>query len=76
MRFRGRERTGTGIVVAIIDSGIDRMDPRVSGHRITGWNIGLGATGHALLGADSSDVNGLSQSIRSLHGPSGISLYN
>ena len=58
MRFRGRERTGAGIVVAIIDSGIDSMDPRVSGHRITGWNIGLGATGHALLGSDSSDVNG------------------
>ena len=58
MRFRGREREGTGVVVAIIDSGIDPMDPRVSGHRISGWNIGLGATGHALLGANSADVNG------------------
>ena len=58
MRFRGRERTGAGISVAIIDSGIDAMDPRVSGHKISGWNIGLGATGHALIGADSSDVHG------------------
>ncbi len=58
MRFRGRERKGAGVAVAIIDSGIDPMDPRVSGHRISGWNIGLGATGHALLGADASDVNG------------------
>ena len=58
MRFRGRERTGAGVVVAIIDSGIDSMDPRVSSHRISGWNIGLGATGHALLGSDSSDLNG------------------
>ncbi len=58
MRFRGRERTGAGISVAIIDSGIDAMDPRVSGHKISGWNIGLGATGHALIGADASDVHG------------------
>jgi len=58
MRFRGRERKGTGIVVAIIDSGIDPMDPRVSGHAVSGWNIELGATGHALVGSDASDVNG------------------
>ena len=58
MRFRGLERTGAGVSVAIIDSGIDAMDPRVAGHNISGWNIELGATGHALIGADVSDVNG------------------
>jgi subtilisin len=58
MRFRGSERTGAGVVVAIIDSGIDPMDPRVSRHSVSGWNIELSATGHALIGADTSDVNG------------------
>lgn len=58
MRFRGREQTGAGVAVAIIDSGIDAMDPRVAGHDISGWSIGLGATGHALIGADASDVHG------------------
>lgn len=58
MRFRGRQRTGAGIKVAIVDSGIDGMDPRVSGHSIQGWNIQLGATGHAMIGSDFSDLNG------------------
>ncbi|MGB0641097.1 MAG: S8 family peptidase, partial [Myxococcota bacterium] len=58
MRYRGRERTGAGITVAVIGSGIDEMDPRLAGHSARGWNITLGATGHALIGADSSDLNG------------------
>lgn len=58
MRYRGRERTGFGVKVAIIDSGIDAMDPRLAGHRVQGWNVRLGATGHALIGAEYCDLNG------------------
>ena len=58
MRYRGRERTGVGVKVAVIDSGIDDMDPRLSGHRVSGWSVRLGATGHALIGSDFSDLNG------------------
>ncbi len=58
MRYRGRERTGVGIKVAIIDSGVDGMDPRLAGHRLTGWSVRLGATGHAMIGPEYSDLNG------------------
>ncbi len=58
MRYLGKEYTGKGISVAIIDSGIDASDPRLAGVEIEGWSIALGATGHALLAADFHDQNG------------------
>lgn len=58
MRYRGQEYTGKGVMVAVIDSGIDTSDPRMAGARIDGWNIQLGATGHAILGGDFKDENG------------------
>ncbi len=58
MRYRGQEFTGEGVTVAVIDSGIDPSDPRLSGMTVEGWSIQLGATGHAMLGADFSDENG------------------
>lgn len=58
MRFRGRERTGAGIKVAVIDSGVDSMDPRVGGRRVQGWTVSLGATGHAMIGPQFNDLNG------------------
>ena len=58
MRYRGQEYDGTGVAVAVIDSGIDVMDPRLAGREVRGWNVELGATGHALIGGDSADVNG------------------
>lgn len=58
MRFRGKDYDGDGISIAIIDSGINPDDPRLAGVDITGWNIQLGATGHALLGGDYRDENG------------------
>jgi hypothetical protein len=58
MRFRGRARTGAGIKVAVIDSGLDSMDPRLAGHRVSGWSVQLGATGHALISSASNDLNG------------------
>jgi len=58
MRFRGKEYTGHGIKVAIIDSGIDGSDPRLEGVTVEGWSIQLGATGHALLSPDFEDQNG------------------
>jgi subtilisin family serine protease len=58
MRFRGRDYTGAGIAVAVIDSGIDESDPRLGGAKVRGWNIQLSATGHALIGGDCADVHG------------------
>jgi subtilisin family serine protease len=58
MRFRGQEWTGAGVKVAVVDSGIDAMDPRLANTRVSGWNIELGATGHAMIGADFSDLQG------------------
>ncbi len=58
MRFRGCEYTGAGVSVAVIDSGIDGSDPRLGGASVRGWNIQLGATGHALIGSDCDDVHG------------------
>ncbi len=58
MRYRGREYTGEGITVAVIDSGIDASDPRLAGMTVEGWSIQLGATGHAMLGANFDDENG------------------
>jgi subtilisin family serine protease len=58
MRFMGREYTGRGITIAVVDSGINTSDPRLSDAHIEGWSIALGATGHAMLSADSHDENG------------------
>lgn len=58
MRYRGREFTGKGVTVAVVDSGIDPSDPRLEGVDVEGWSIQLGATAHAMLGADFSDENG------------------
>ena len=58
MRFRGNDYDGEGVTIAIIDSGIDKSDPRLVGVDVDGWNITLSATGHALLGAEFRDDNG------------------
>jgi len=58
MRYRGKEFTGRGVSVAIIDSGIRADDPRLSGLKIEGWSINLSATGHAILGPTYEDENG------------------
>ena len=58
MRFRGREYTGRGVTVAVIDSGVNADDPRLAGVTVEGWNIRTSATGHAGIGGDFSDPNG------------------
>ncbi len=65
MRFRGREWNGSGVKVAVVDSGVDAMDPRMAGIRVSGWNIELGATGHAMIGPDHGDLNGHGTSMAS-----------
>jgi len=58
MRFRGREWDGDGVEVALIDSGVDSSDFRLSTARISGWRVGVNATGHAQLGSDFHDEHG------------------
>ena len=58
MRFLGNEYTGKGITIAIIDSGINRNDPRLAGVEIEGWSIELGAMGHAMLSSRFDDEHG------------------
>jgi subtilisin family serine protease len=58
MRFRGREWNGDGVEVALIDSGVDTGDSRLSNAPITGWRVGVNATGHAQLAADFHDDHG------------------
>ena len=58
MRFRGQDYDGEGVTIAIIDSGVNTRDPRLKDVVVDGWNISLGATGHALLGADFHDEHG------------------
>lgn len=58
MRFRGQEYDGTGVSIAVLDSGINADDPRLAGARIEGWSVQLGATGHALLSGEWHDEHG------------------
>ncbi len=58
MRFRGKDYTGKGITVALVDTGVDVSDPRLQGAPIEGLSIQLGATGHAMLGASYNDEHG------------------
>lgn len=58
MRFRGTEYTGKGQIIAIVDSGVDVRDPRLINANMTGWNVTLNATAHALLASDYADENG------------------
>lgn len=58
MRFRGKEFTGKGVKVAVIDSGVDPEDPRLAGVKVEGWHLELSATGHAGIGGDFHDRNG------------------
>ncbi|MBA2321279.1 MAG: S8 family serine peptidase [Deltaproteobacteria bacterium] len=58
MRYLGKEFTGKGLKVAVIDSGVDIHDPRLKGAEIEGWQISLGATRHALISQDFTDQNG------------------
>jgi subtilisin family serine protease len=58
MRFLGKEYTGKGVSIAIVDSGINKNDPRLAGVEIEGWSIQLGAMGHAMLGSEFHDEHG------------------
>jgi subtilisin family serine protease len=58
MRFLGKEYDGTGVTIAIIDSGVNVDDPRLKGMTIDGWSIELGATGHAMLRPEFHDEHG------------------
>lgn len=58
MRFLGKEYQGEGMTIAVVDSGINKDDPRIAGAEVDGWRIELGATGHALLHPEFHDEHG------------------
>lgn len=58
MRFRGQEYTGRGQTIAIIDSGVDVRDPRLTRADLSGMCISMSATAHVLIAADFADENG------------------
>ncbi|MCB9682308.1 MAG: S8 family serine peptidase [Alphaproteobacteria bacterium] len=58
MRFLGKEYDGTGVTIAVIDSGVNAADPRLDGATVEGWSIELSATGHALLHPAFDDEHG------------------
>ncbi|MBN2798126.1 MAG: S8 family serine peptidase [Deltaproteobacteria bacterium] len=58
MRYMGKEFTGRGVTIAIVDSGIDISHPALAGVEIAGLSITMGSTRNALLGADFHDENG------------------
>ena len=58
MRFRGRDFDGSGVCVAVVDSGINQEDPRLSMAQVEGWALTMDATGHACVSAAPQDVHG------------------
>ncbi len=58
LRFRGRQYDGTGVTVAIVDSGVQTEDPRLNAATIDGWTLELSATDHARVIPGFSDVHG------------------
>jgi subtilisin family serine protease len=58
MRYRGKEYTGKGVIVAVVDSGVNPLDPRMVGRKVQGWSVAMKATNHAALSADFHDDNG------------------
>ncbi|MCB9664214.1 MAG: S8 family serine peptidase [Alphaproteobacteria bacterium] len=58
MRYLGRNYDGTGVTIAVIDSGVNPDDPRLAGAEVEGWGIDLTATGHAQLHQHFQDEHG------------------
>jgi hypothetical protein len=58
MRFRGQEWNGSGVQVALVDSGVERTDARLAASSLDGWRVSVNATGHAQLGSDFQDLHG------------------
>lgn len=58
MRYMGKEFTGKGVTVAIIDSGVDTSHPALVGVEISGLSVNMGSSRNVLLGADFQDENG------------------
>ena len=58
MRFSGQEFDGEGVIVAVIDSGINKSDPRFENTNVQGWRVRLKATNHVVVDGVFSDENG------------------
>lgn len=58
MRYSGKEFDGEGVVVAVIDSGIDEADTRFQNTSVQGWRVRLKATNHVVVDGVFSDENG------------------
>ena len=49
IRYKGRVYTGKGVSIAVIDSGVNRADPRLDGVDLQGWRVRLRATNHVVI---------------------------
>jgi len=66
LRFRGRQYDGTGVTIAVVDSGIQTEDPRLAQATVDGWTLELSATEHARVIPGFTDVHGHGTEIASL----------